>query len=248
VGSLSNKAAFFSGASPEADKPVKIPILTCDFQWDADHATYAWDNLDLPVGGFPHFIVATRSVLPPPIQGGNLLVSGEWTAKVHDPATGQSTILATGPLVDGDIEIEPSRAKLTEYTLKVPSGASHLSGVTHFDIDNLVVQAARDSLGLYDMSSQDILACFNPKEPDDFQNTIAHEIGHAFKQVCKPGSAPSGIPDHPYPEPRQSEWWHCAYQRNRCLMYRAGPVPGSLGQFCPVCQPYVLVEDMSKLL
>jgi hypothetical protein len=249
VGSMSTKRSFFSGASPEANMPVKVPILVCDFQWDdADVAMIPLDRWDLPVAGFPGIIRTSGNVLFPPVQGGVLVCSGEWTAKFQDPATGKLTVLGRGSLVDADIEIDPLRAELTHVMLKLPSGASHLSSVTHFDIENLVLKTADEHLGLYDQISKDIVACFNPKEPADFQNTVAHEVGHAFKQVCEPGRAPKGIPNHPHPDAWKAEWWHCVYQRNRCLMYRSGPVPSSLGQFCPICHPYVLVEDMSHLL
>jgi hypothetical protein len=83
---------------------------------------------------------------------------------------------------------------------------------------------------------------YEPADPVDFQNTIAHEIGHAFKQVTK--VRPAGIPAHPHQYDKQGS--HCRHATDKCVMYESGPIVGSFNRYCDVCHPYVLVQDMHK--
>jgi hypothetical protein len=78
----------------------------------------------------------------------------------------------------------------------------------------------------------------------DFQNTIAHEIGHSFRQVAKPASIATGIPAHPKQYDKQGS--HCSNLTNKCVMYESGPIAGSLNRYCDMCHPYVLVNNMKS--
>jgi hypothetical protein len=86
--------------------------------------------------------------------------------------------------------------------------------------------------------------------PGLFQFTVCHEIGHGFTAVQRDGVQPTGVPKHPnqylsYSQGRCTGS-HCNYQTNKCVMYEAAPVPGSLERFCDACRPYMLVTDMAK--
>jgi len=98
-------------------------------------------------------------------------------------------------------------------------------------------------LGEYDSSTGRILSVYDPLQARDFQNTITHELGHAFFQVAD-GPA-SGLPAHP--NRYSSLGFHCRNGVNTCVMYESGPVAACLDRYCDECHPYLLVQDISRL-
>lgn len=252
VVSDSNKAQFFNDFKAEGKRPLKIPILICDAQWDEGGDSAAVAQNALQPGDFPRAIQTDKLVLNPPLQGGDLLVSGDWTAAEQDPDPAKAGTPAewqnvrNGSFTNADLTVDPNRNHLRKVTVALPAGVGPTTPATRIWIDNFVVQGADGPyLGEYSPSTERILAVFDPTEPVDFQNTIAHELGHAFHQVMEPGATPAGIPAHP--NQYLSQGSHCNKHTDKCLMYQSGPIAGSLNQFCEVCHPYVLVEDMSKL-
>ena len=89
-----------------------------------------------------------------------------------------------------------------------------------------------------------IINSYTPNDEQDFINTINHEIGHSLKQVPSNPNA-DGNPDHQHWYLKDGD--HCKYTNKSCLMYESGPQPASLNRYCPVCHPYVLVQDMTKV-
>jgi hypothetical protein len=248
VVSDSNKAQFFTGFSAEADKPIKVPILICDAQWDAGGNSAAVDAGEISTANFPRDIATDKLVLSPPLQGGNLLVSGNWTAAEWDPAlnagAGDWANVRQGALANGDLSVNSARSGLRRVTVSLPAGVGATTAATRIWIEGLVIQGADGPyLGEYSRSTKRILAVYDPTEPVDFQNTIAHELGHAFHQVAE--APPAGIPAHP--NQYLSKGSHCNKHTDKCLMYQSGPIRGSLNRYCDVCHPYVLLEDMSRL-
>ncbi|HEX7899631.1 MAG TPA: hypothetical protein VF950_17815 [Planctomycetota bacterium] len=248
VATDATKRTFFQGLRRETDKPVKVPILICDAVWNPAQNTKPVSKTQVEASNFPVDLYMSEMIVMPPLQGGGLIVSGTWNAKVLDPSTGAYRTLGSGPLTDQDLFVDPNRLYYYDVKLRRPSGSLPFADATHVDILDLALKGARKSLGAYDASSQDIIAGCDPRDLPEFQNTIAHEIGHGFKQACEPGTQPDYAPAHPHPDITHHQPWHCVWQRDKCLMYRTGPIPGTLGEFCPACQPYVLVEDMSGLL
>lgn len=251
VVSDSNKDQFFNGFKAEAKKPIKIPLLICDAQWD-EGGDSSGVNLSLSPADFPRNITTDKLVLNPPLQGGDLLVSGDWTAAERDPDPAKAGTPAewqnirNGSLTNADLSVDPNRVNKRDVRVALPAGVGATTPATRVWIQNLVIQGADGPyLGEYDPGTKRILAVYDPTEPVDFQNTIAHELGHAFHQVMEPGATPAGIPAHP--NQYLSKGSHCNKHTNKCLMYQSGPIAGSLNRYCEVCHPYVLVEDMSKL-
>ena len=175
--------------------------------------------------------------LNPPLQAGNFIVAGTYEAG-HVDGSGNWVQDATGTLAAGDVDIDPNRSDPREVRINLPAGAN-VPGVTEVYIDNLQVAGATYFLGTsYD---EGIVNAYTPNDVQDYYNTIAHEVGHSLKQVAK--APPADIPNHPLQYDKDGS--HCNYQNKSCLMYESGPQPGSLNQYCPVCHPYVLVQDMS---
>lgn len=247
-----NKAQFFTGVAADASRPLKIPILVCDAQWDAGPSTAPVSTAGaVSASSFPVDLATSKLILDPPLQGGNLMVSGTWVAAEWDAAAnggaGAWINRRNGNLAAGDISVNSARDNLKKVTVSVPAGVGATTANTRIQISNLVVQGANGPY-LGESFQKRILAVYDPNEPADFQNTIAHEIGHAFKQVIKgdPAGGVAGVPAHPK-QMDLGQGNHCREQTNKCVMYDSGPIAGSLNRYCDVCHPYLLVNDMSEI-
>lgn len=248
VVSDSNKGQFFSGYAAEAEKPIKIPILICDAQWDEGGNSSPITG-DVAASGFPVTVTTDKLMLNPPLQGGTLFVSGAWVAAEWDPTlkagAGDWTNVRNGNFANANVSISPTRTDLHAVRLALPAGVGATTAQTRVWIQNLILQGANGPyLGEYSSSTKRILAVYDPTQPGDFQNTIAHEIGHSFRQVAKPASIASGIPAHPEQYDKQGS--HCKNLTNKCVMYESGPITGSLDRFCDMCHPYLLVNNMKS--
>jgi hypothetical protein len=247
VVSDTNKAQFFDKFAHEEEKPNMIPVLVCDAQWDPDGDTAKKKVPWIDSKWFPYDITVGKDVLNPPLQGGDLYVSGTWVAREWDPVAG-----AWGPksppknLTNNDLTINKDRDSIQKVTVKLPA-ALDATKRTVVQLDHLSVRGAAHFLG--ESSEQRILAVFDPGQPVDFQNTIAHEIGHAYAQVIEgdPAGGVDGIPFHPIQMNAEEAGNHCRYFKNLCVMYDSGPVKGSLNRYCEICHPYLLIQDMSKI-
>ena len=101
------------------------------------------------------------------------------------------------------------------------------------------------------------LIVFDPGDVADFNDTVVHEIGHRFNQTPKPGAQPDSpaIPDQPNQADR-GQGNHCQEDigvdaasgstKFICVMYDSGPMQWGLHQYCPVCHPYLLVENLHR--
>ena len=240
-----NKAKFFTGYKKDKDKPIKIPILICDAQWDPDGNSGAVNQGELKPSKFPMKFSMDKKALTPPLQGGNLVVSGEWIVAEKNAVTKKWTQVRKGNLSDTEVTIDPDRKSLFDVKVDLAAVAGPFTSKERIWIKNLVIQGADDFLGEYDTTTGRILGVYDPKEPVDFQNTIAHEVGHSLHQVTSPGSGPAGVPDHPNQYDKRGS--HCNYKKDKCVMYESGPVKGSYNKYCKICHPYLLVQNMFAL-
>jgi len=85
----------------------------------------------------------------------------------------------------------------------------------------------------------------------DYQDTVTHEIGHAFNQTPLPGAQPDApnIPDHPTQADR-GQGNHCQVTtpagKFKCVMYDSGPMKDGIHKYCETCHPYLLAQDLTK--
>lgn len=248
VVSDTNKGQFFTKYKAESDKPIKIPLLVCDAQWDAGGNSSPVTTNDT-ASNFPLDVTTSLLAIDPPLQGGDSFVSGDWAAA--EKVSGSWTNVRSGNLKKSDITISKTRSNLRQVTINVPAALTGVTAGTDIEIKNLIIRGA-DGPYLGESFNQRILAVYNPKgsklEKDDFQNTIVHEIGHAFSQVVKgnPAGGITGIPAHP-DQKDLGQGNHCRHLVNKCVMYDSGPVAGSLNKYCDICHPYLLVQDMSSI-
>jgi hypothetical protein len=249
-----NQGQFLNQVAAETEHPIKIAIVTCDFNWGNERNSAVVADFTLAASAFPRNVLTDALVCDPPLQGGALLVSGTWEA--FNQVAGAGPWISAGPpqaLAAGDVYIDRRRTSLKQVCVRRPAGVANTARVR---ISNLVVQGAdAEFLGGWAINiPASVVAVFDSANTRDYQNTLVHEIGHGFYQTANvsagnPGGlAPAvGIPVNPLLDPYIAEGGHCTYNTNTCVMYRAGPIAGSLNRYCPNCHPYMLIQDMSSL-
>jgi hypothetical protein len=253
VVSDANKPQFFTTFAAAADKPNMIPVLVCDAQWDPhpDGDTNAVSPPAVKASSFPVSLNVGKKILTPPLQGGDLVVTGTWMAAEWDAAAnagaGEWTNVRNDDLSDADVTVDSTRDSLMKVSIALPAGVGPTTAQTSVWIENLSLQAAKSYLG--ELSEKRILAVYKPTEPADFQNTIAHEIGHAYHQVIEgsPAGAVKGVPKHPN-QKDMGQGNHCRNLVNQCVMYDSGPIATSLNRYCDMCHPYLLLQDMTSIV
>lgn len=242
-----NEGLFWPKAPDEPDKPVMIRMMNANGLWIDGGQTAATGIAWQVSTAFPIPLNIGQKALDPPIAGGDLLVQGSWFAedKILTPQPDGSTVASWGnprnqPLAPGDVDLDPARSDPNVIRVKLPAAIVVAPTGTRVKITGLVVQGSDRFLGTsYDKG---IVNAYTPNDTVDFVNTINHEIGHSFKQTC--AAPPAGVPAHGLLF--QQNGAHCNYPNKACLMWSQGPVAASLNRYCPVCHPYVLVQDMSN--
>jgi hypothetical protein len=242
-----NQYRFFGLVQDENKHPIKVPIITCDFNWANEGSTVVADFSAL-ASAFPVDVDTAFHLCSPPVQGGTLLASGNWVA-AEDDGAGNWINVRNGALAAGDLEIHPARDSINKVRVKLPAGVGATTAQTTVWIEALNVNgAADDYLGGYDInptSPKTIVALYDSANAFDYQNTVIHELGHAFHQTNSAAPA-TNMPVNPG-YMATSTGPHCNHGGNICVMFTSGPIAGSLNRYCPGCHPYMLVQDMSAL-
>jgi hypothetical protein len=250
-----NKDDFFSSITPAADMPVKIPLIICDFQWDsdgnADALAFTWQ----PANNNPIVLTASKRIAKPALQGGDLVKAGA-QMKARAPASDGSGGWINGPtvaLTDADVDIDPARTSFNQVKLNIPATIQQFINTNpnaEIQLSGLKLRAAiGEYLGEWARDNRTLLAVYNPAQPIDSRNSVAHELGHAFEIVpgfpgrAAPNTLPLDIPQHA--NRYESAGWHCNNGGDTCIMYESGVAEGhSINRFCDVCHPYLLVRNM----
>lgn len=248
-----NMNHFYSKVRPSADKPLKVPMLLCEANFGDAGVSSAVNNLQVRITDFPQEVQMSMCAMTPCIDDNskNLLASGTW--KLYRPSTtrpGTWREIESGALRAADVTILQTRTNKYCIHIKRPSNIVSTAMNTVVVFQNITINGAKSYLGGYFSGSKTLLSVRNPSEPNDFHNTIVHELGHAFGQVIRPSdSANLGLPDHPIQEDRGSGN-HCNHKTGAnfdCVMYYAGLSGDPVLPWCDTCKPYVLLADMSKL-
>jgi hypothetical protein len=257
--------SFFASYAASAERPVEMPILIGDaylrhnLRTGGPAQSDATNLARIPRGNFPVDLALSCTglsllyIVKPCVNSASLVVSGTWKVYQLEPDNSR-TLQRTGNWVDADITLESGRAGVNSVRVHFPSTAptdvAWDPAKTRVDISGLVIRGARAILGMSTkVNGVSVnVAVFDPDEADDFQNTIVHELGHAFVQVPKgnPANAMAGIPAHPK-QADEGFGNHCRVDTDKCVMYDSGPIVGSYNRFCDTCHPYLLAQDMTKL-
>lgn len=242
-----NQGQYFALVPPDTEHPIKVPIITCDFNWGEEGPSGIVSNFEADASTFPRNVTTTMHACDPPVQGGILLQAGNWIAGEVNGA-GPWLNIRQGPLLPGDVDINPRRVSINAVRVKLPAGVGAITAATRVTITGLQINGADGHfLGGYAINPafRMIVAVYDAADPGDYQNTVVHELGHAFFQTG--GVAPAaGIPPNPgyVLNPTGP---HCNHDTDKCVMFTSGPIAGSLNKYCPACHPYMLVQDMSTI-
>lgn len=230
------QATFWPLVVDKADEPQHVRLLNADGLWVADGDSGSISTPRFEASAFPRAVTVDKKTIDPPLQGGHLLVSGTWEAWDVNPATKTLGNHRSGALAAADVTLDSNRSSPYVVQVNQPAGIVVAATGTQVKI-TLKVRGAASYLGT--SYAEGIVNVYTPQDEQDYQNTIAHELGHSFKQTTK--APPTGVPKHPLQYDKQGS--HCNYKKKSCLMYESGPQPKALNRFCPVCHPYVLVQE-----
>lgn len=221
-------------------QPVKAHAVICDFQYDTDTPANGSRTLTAPPAGGTVQVVMNKPVFDPPLQGGALVVS----------ATFQ---VGSGPRVTipaANVSIVAPRANDREVTVTLPATAPAPSAAKPIRV-RLRCQGADGPFLGESFGNGQVLVVFDPTQVPDYNDTIAHEFGHAFGQahgISHPSSTavppPPTIPLHPN-STNTGAGCHCG--NTACLMFASGPQAAATHKWDQDCHPYLLVEDLSKI-
>ncbi len=255
-----NQGQFFVGAgvvAPGGEHPILVPLVTCDYNWGLERNSAVVAGLiDIAAADFPKSVPTDVHACDPPLQGGTLLATGDWVARDWNAVTNAWENVRNGALAPGDIDIDPDRDHLNKVRITLPA-AANATAQTHVTINNFTVRGAPDHyLGGYNIDgNQHIVCVYDPADPGDYQNTIVHELGHAFYQTGNALWAGAqwderpvavGVPSNPSFSSTNTGP-HCVYNVDKCVMFTSGPIAGSLNRYCPNCHPQLLAHDMSSI-
>ena len=273
-----NKEKFAAMRTVEAAHPLKANLIVCEFQCDPDGATD--DSMATAIfkldAGKSKVVTLTQGsggdiVCKPALKaGGNLVEIGEWSTS--DPALGTGP--GGGTITDADIEIESTRGSTLEVKVTLPASAPIPTTAAPVWV-TLQLKAASGYLGesfgtgqilcVYDVSA----AAGGQGSEVDYNDTVAHELGHMWKQTPKPGTHSASMNDHPLQYVgHQGQGSHCRQgatisapgpvhwntasektpypKKGKCLMFHSFS-SSCTHKFCATCKPYLQLQDMSSL-
>jgi hypothetical protein len=238
-----NKAHFFSLLNTVAGETPKAHIVVCELQWDTAAASGVTGPYEItsfttqPDGTrisneIRVALDRQRGIINPPLQGGDLVVTGQWSM---DGTTWED--LDPNPIV-----IKPNRTSVRHIKVKLPAAAPNPTIAAPVKVRLDLQVASGPWLGESD--GPNVLAVYNGDDVD-FCDTITHEIGHSLEQTAKQ-PLPSGVVNHPYQYDQNGS--HCNYQLSTspCVMYESGPQPAGLHRFCDECHPYLIIQKMES--
>jgi hypothetical protein len=233
-------------ATPE--HPVKLLSMVCTAYWQADGETVPVDITE-PLGSFPLSYTVDKRVIAPPLQGGDLVVTGDWIAAEWDGnvsgGQGAWKNYRFGTLSDAEVSIDPQRGPdkgNNTVLISLPSVLNGSPANTMVWIVDLSLRGAISYLGSY-YTGRSRMSCVDSPRTSDFQDNALHELGHAFKQVPRDGEQIAGAPKHPHQYFLSGS--HCNWAGDRCVMYDSGGARNPLHGFCEACLPYLLGPDLS---
>jgi hypothetical protein len=264
-----NKDEFAKMKTDEADKPLKAHLIICEQQCDpAGRCTQGIFKL---TSSTQSVTVAQGNggsiVCKPALKPGSKLVAvGEWSPT-------QTPFNKGGDITDADVSIDSARTSVLTVKVTLPAGAPTPTAASPVFV-KLQLETAESFLG-ESFGKGNILCVFRPKAAAgtqgsevDFNDTAAHEEAHMWNQTPTPGKQPKSLKNHPFQHlGHGGSGSHCRHgatvapgpvdfqnanedkpqpQNGDCVMFRSFSAK-CLHVFCPVCKPYMRLQDMSSL-
>jgi hypothetical protein len=222
-----NKAHFFGMLATVADEPCKAHLVICEHQWDPN--TTALKTVDITTNPSAE-IVFSKHVLKPTLKNVPLVIEAKYLVP---PSTWVD-------LTDADILVENTRTSINAVKVKLPDTAPVPTATAPVKV-KIKLHAGDDFLG--ESVGTRILIVYNSADVPDYNDTVTHEVGHAIHQTGE--STPvAGIPPHPNAVNASNQGTHCRNGNKKCVMYDSGPQATAIHEYCEVCHPYLIVENM----
>lgn len=236
-----NKAALATGLFvPNTLQPVKAHAVICDFQYDTDSPANGSIRLTAAPAGGVVKVAMNKPVFDPPLQGGRLVIS----------ATFQVGSGRRRNIPASNVSIVAPRTDDRELTVLLPATVPTPTAARPVTV-RLRCRAADGPFLGESFGNGQVLVVFDPSQVPDYNDTIAHEFGHAFGEthgINHPSSPavppPPTIPIHPN-STNNGAGCHCG--NTACLMFESGPQAAATHKWDKDCHPYLLVEDMSTI-
>ena len=246
-----NKAVFYQKFKAEKDKPVKGHLIMCQHQWDPSNASQLLTATvtSNPSAELQVTLDGSRNagVLKPALRG-DLVVLGSWSAGTK-----------SGKLTDDNVLIEKGRSSRTSFKISLPADAPD---PTKTPVTVSIKLAYGKFYGGESAVHQMLIAYTN--DTAAFMQAVSHEFGHGFGQNPRPGKQPAPLPNHPkhYSNEHGGIGPHCStdatlvadplyplkrYDDGTCIMFHQLNPSKCKQVFCTTCEPYLKLQDMSKL-
>ena len=206
-----NKNEFAKKPIYDKTKPkghsIKSNLIICEYQCDP-----ATDNNRNPAySGLGKFLITKNGqeitlpqgaggaiVSKPALRAGkNLVVKGEWSKKMHPWHK-------EGDLKDENIDINPSRTSTLSVKIDLSKGGI---GATPSSSNVLYVKLQVDTAESFlgeSFGKGQILCVYLPTasagkqgSEEDFNDTVAHELGHMWDQSPESANKPKSLKNHP---------------------------------------------------
>lgn len=192
----------------EPDKyPIKAHLIICEYQ--CDPKTNAGNPAYTGLGKFVLTKNGQEVTLPQgsggPIvckpglrEGTNLVITGEWSKKLVPWLKG-------GDITDANIDIDPGRADTLSVKIDLSRGGigAPVPSSSQMVYVKLQLDTAEDFLG-ESFGKGQILCVYRPAaaagtqgSAEDYNDTVAHELGHMWNQTPVPTKQPESLKDHP---------------------------------------------------
>jgi hypothetical protein len=264
-----NKLEFAKMQTTEPDRPLKAHLIVCEYQCDPKGPCQL-DIHELTANGQAITLAqgSGGSIISWPAlkAGTKLVVVGEW-ATVKTPWTKR------GNITDANIEIDSARTDTLTVKVNLPTGAPTPTPTNKVYV-RLQVETAEDYLG-ESFGKGQILCVYRPSAAAgtqgsevDYNDTVAHELGHMWNQTPVPTKQPNSMKKHPLQYVGHGgQGSHCRHgatvaagavnwqDENEetpspvdgdCIIYHSFSTACS-HKFCKTCKPYLQLQDMSSL-
>jgi len=254
-----NRDEFYKMFEEEKDKPVKGHLILCAYQWDpaGDSGLQTFeidkspsDELTIDLGSW------NAGIVTPPLSG-SLVKTGTWRSKA--PA-GDADHGKNGNLSDADIQVIKGRGGLNVVKVKLPASAPD---PTKHKVE-VKLKLAYGKYYAGESNKHQMLIRYDGTDKKLTQ-VVSHEFGHGFGQTPRPGKQPKPLENHPkqYDDANGGVGSHCntdatkkmgeakyptgLYQGGTCIMFHQVNPAGCKQVFCDDCDPYLRLQDFSKL-
>lgn len=247
-----NREEFYKKFVAEADKPVKGHLIICQHQWDP----------------FGESALLTVDVTANPSQELTLDLGGAWNAGIVKPALSGALVVfgqwsgggKSGNLSAANIVIAKGRTGLNRVRVSLPADAPDPTK------QKVTVQLKLSYGKFYagESNAHQMLIVYRG-DVAAFTQVVSHEFGHGFGQTPRDTKQPAPLPKHPkqYSNEHGGVGSHCStdktdeadasvtsgtrYIGGTCIMFHQVNPSGCKQLFCDSCEPYLRLQDFSKL-